>query len=87
MGSILFKMGIKSAKYKSIRNQLENLFIQKKVDQKYVDKAFEYFEFCWRKNVIFDVEQSDFNDLSNTLQREVLVQIHKDIILNVSLFS
>ena len=47
----------------------------------------EYFEYCWRKNVIFDEEFSDFSDLSETLRREVIVNIHKEIILNVPLFS
>ena len=47
----------------------------------------EYFEYCWRKNVIFDTEINDFSDLSSTLKNECLVHIHKDIILNVPLFE
>jgi hypothetical protein len=31
------------------------------------EKASEYFEYCWRKNVIFDKEMHDFSDLSQTL--------------------
>jgi len=28
----------------------------------------EYFEFCWRKNVMFDKEIVDFTDLNSTLR-------------------
>ncbi len=51
------------------------------------NRIFEYFEFCWRKNIIFDRDLKDFSDLSLTLRREVLVCIHREIILKVPLFS
>lgn len=50
-------------------------------------KAIEYFEFCWKKQVVFNKELNDFSSLSQQLQKELQFFIHREVIINVPLFS
>ena len=53
-------MNFKFQKFESIQAQLTYLFNEKKIPNPLREKAMEYFEYCWRKNVVFDEEFSDF---------------------------
>ena len=87
MSVILYKLNWKQVQYERTSNDLEMLLREKNLPGSVKNKIFEYFEYCWRKNIIFDRDLKDFSDLSLTLRREVLVCIHKEIILQVPLFS
>lgn len=87
MSVIMFKLNWKKALYENTLNDLESLLLQNNIPKNLKNKILEYFEYCWRKNVIFDKDLTDFSNLSLTLRREVLVCIHKEIILKVPLFS
>ena len=53
-------MNLKFRKFQSIQAQLTYLFNEQKIPNLLREKAMEYFEYCWRKNVVFDEEFSDF---------------------------
>jgi hypothetical protein len=50
-------------------------------------RTMEYFDFCWRKNIIFDKDNYDFSDLSTKLQQEIMFHIRSNTIKEIPLFE
>ena len=52
---------------KTVFSDINSMLDQKKVSPGLQKKVIEYFEYCWRKKVIFDEEIHDFSQFSNGL--------------------
>lgn len=54
--------------FERIYDELDYIVKTHKLDDNLRQKIFEYFAFCWQKNLIFDKELIDFSELNSTLQ-------------------
>jgi hypothetical protein len=69
-------------------NKLEE--IEAKIESNHIptelsEKIMHYYEICWERQKLFQ-NLTDFSDLSEPIQRELMFFIHKDIVVNVPLF-
>ena len=83
---LLAKINSKFTVYNNKIRDLEAKLTQRNIPVFLKNRVLEYFDYCWRKKKIYD-ELLDFSELSAPLQRECLIYLHKDVILNVPLFS
>ncbi len=83
---LLAKINNKYTAYNSRVRELEAKLTQRNIPLYLKNRVLEYLDYCWRKQKIYD-ELLDFSELSAPLQRECLIYLHKDVIINVPLFS
>jgi hypothetical protein len=83
---LLQKLNEQSALYDLHYTQLKRSLMLNNVPSNLQKKAEAYFDFCWRKNVIYH-KNADFSQLSQPLQRDIAFNIHKKLILKVPLFE
>ena len=82
---LMMKLNSKNTIYQNKLSELEFKLKQKNIPSSLCNRVFEYFDFCWRKRKIFE-QMSDFSELSIPLQKECMIFLHKDLIMNVPLF-
>lgn len=59
---------------------------RKNIPQELQAKAFEYFEYCWRKHLLFDRSHKDFSEFSKSLQQQCLDHQFSELIYKVPIF-
>jgi hypothetical protein len=50
--------------------EIEGMLTMKGIPKNLQDKAIEYYNYCWRKKIIFDNSANDFSSLSKNIQKE-----------------
>lgn len=67
MGYIIDASSKNNLEYEKAANDLSNQMKKNKLDQHLKEKIFDYFEFCWKQNVIFKEKFRNLKELSSSL--------------------
>ena len=86
IANLINKLGRRSNEYQEKVEELDRRLRSNKIPKDMQDKVFEYFNYCWRKNLTTETVE-DFSDLSAPLQRDLLFFKHQEIVMNVPLFQ